>query len=89
VPVAFTTAARALRAEREGRGHDPAARDAVGEVRRACRDRFRETGLLAKLIPSIEEVLAAGELKPPKAPPEAQPIAIPAQAPSGDVGHRG
>lgn len=82
VPVAFRVAGEAQRGKR------PSASDPVGEVRRACRDRFRKTGLLTKLIPSIEEMLAAGELEPPPPPDEAQPIAIPVEQ-SGDVGHRG
>lgn len=40
-------------------------------VRQACRDAFRRTGLLAKMIPQIEEVLAAGDLPRPDPPPEA------------------
>ena len=40
-------------------------------VRIACRDSFRETKLLKKLIPMIEEVLAAGEIEPPAAPMDA------------------
>lgn len=40
-------------------------------VRQACRDSFRRTGLLAKIIPQIEEVLAAGALPKPPPPPEA------------------
>lgn len=82
VPVAFKIAGEAER------GKGQAAADAVGAVRRACRDTFRRTGLLERLIPSIDEVLAAGGLEPPKAPKEAQPIAIPAEQ-SGDAGHRG
>ena len=82
VPVAFRVAGEAQRGKR------PSAGDPVGEVRRACRDRFRKTGLLTKLIPSIEEMLAAGELEPPPPAAEAQPIAIPVEQ-SGDVGHRG
>jgi len=82
VPVAFRVAGEAQR------GKEPSAGDPVGEVRRACRDRFRKAGLLTKLIPSIEEMLAAGELQPPPVPNEAQPVAIPVEQ-SGDVGHRG
>lgn len=41
-------------------------------VRLACRDAFRKTGLLTKIIPGIEDVLTAGELPLPPAPPEAQ-----------------
>lgn len=82
VPIAMRVAGQAQRRKQ------PAASDPVGEVRRGCRDAFRKTGLLQKIIPGIEEMLAAGGLSPPDAPPEAQPIAIP-EAPSGDVGHRG
>ena len=60
----------------------------MGSVRRGCRDSFRKTRLLNKLIPSIEEMLAAGGIDIPQAPEEAQPIAIP-EKPSGNVGHRG
>ena len=82
VPVAFQVAGLAQR------GKGPAASDPVGEVRRGCRDKFRKTGLLNRLIPGIEEMLAAGGIEPPPPPDEAQPIAIP-EKPSGDVGHRG
>jgi CRISP-associated protein Cas1 len=58
------------------------------EVRIACRDSFRETKLLKKLIPMIEEVLAAGEIAPPPPPADAQPPAIPEPASLGDAGHR-
>lgn len=81
LPIAFRVVAEAQRGTR------PAATDPVGEVRRGCRDSFRKTGLLTKLIPSIETMLAAGELEPPPPPEEAQPVAI-SEAPSGDVGHR-
>jgi CRISPR-associated protein Cas1 len=40
-------------------------------VRQACRDSFRSTGLLSKIIPQIEEVLSAGDLPKPPPPPEA------------------
>ncbi len=58
------------------------------EVRLACRDIFRSSKTLGALIPLIEEVLAAGEIEPPKAPDDAQPPAIPEPSPSGDDGHR-
>ncbi|WP_075182180.1 type I-E CRISPR-associated endonuclease Cas1e [Pantoea sp. 1.19] len=58
------------------------------EVRLACRDCFRTDRTLGKLIPLIEEVLAAGDISPPAAPADSQPIAIPAATPFGDVGHR-
>lgn len=59
-------------------------------VRLACRDVFRSTGLLARIIPAIETVLSAGDLPRPEAPPpEAMPPAIPVADPSGDPGARG
>lgn len=58
-------------------------------VRLACRDAFRKTGLLSKIIPRIEEVLAAGDLPRPEAPPDALGPAFDDAPPSGDVGHRG
>mgnify|MGYP002654428499 FL=1 len=57
-------------------------------VRLACRDAFRRTGLLQKIIPGIEEVLSAGELPRPERPPEAMPVAFEDAPPSGDEGHR-
>lgn len=58
------------------------------EVRLACRDMFRASKILEKIIPSIEEVLAAGEIKPPEMPPESIPPAIPNVESLGDEGHR-
>jgi len=75
VPVAFKIAAK-----------EP--REPEREVRLACRNMFRETKLLAKLIPLIEEVLAAGELNPPEPPKESVGPAIPEGQALGDVGHR-
>lgn len=57
-------------------------------VRLACRDAFRRTGLLQRIIPGIEEVLSAGELPQPSPPPETMPVAFPEVAPSGDEGHQ-
>lgn len=75
VPVAFKIAAR-----------NPTQPDR--EVRLACRDIFRQTDVLSKLIPLIEEVLAAGEIQPPQPPPESIPPAIPEPSSLGDAGHR-
>ncbi|HAJ1750030.1 TPA: type I-E CRISPR-associated endonuclease Cas1 [Escherichia coli] len=58
------------------------------EVRLACRDIFRSSKTLAKLIPLIEDVLAAGEIQPPAPPEDAQPVAIPLPVSLGDAGHR-
>jgi len=57
-------------------------------VRLACRDIFRKTGLLSRIIPAIEEVLSAGALPRPEPPPEAVPVAF-EEPGSGDEGHRG
>jgi CRISPR-associated protein Cas1 len=58
------------------------------DVRIACREAFRATKVLNRLIPLIEEVLAAGEIDPPVAPKDAQPPAIPEPPSIGDEGHR-
>jgi CRISPR-associated protein Cas1 len=81
VPEAFRIAGQATRGRM--------AEDPVGAVRRACRDVFRKTALLERLIPAIEEVLAAGEIAQPETPPEAQSPAFPDPEPIGDAGHRG
>ncbi|MEN8205532.1 MAG: type I-E CRISPR-associated endonuclease Cas1e [Pseudomonadota bacterium] len=57
-------------------------------VRLACRDIFREQHILKKIIPTIEEILAAGDIEPPKAPKESVPPAIPSADSIGDMGHR-
>lgn len=62
--------------------------EAERAVRLACRDVFRETKLLGRIIPLIEEVLAAGELQPPEQPEESVGPAIPEGERLGDVGHR-
>jgi len=56
-------------------------------VRHACRDMFRKTRLLRKIIPSIEQMLAAGEVTPPQ-PQGVVAAAIPEQGGIGDAGHR-
>jgi CRISPR-associated protein Cas1 len=75
VPVAFQIAAK-----------KPAMPDR--EVRIACRDAFRQTKLLKKIIPGIEEILSAGEIEPPSPPKDSQPPAIPEPEKIGDQGHR-
>ncbi len=57
-------------------------------VRLACRDSFRKSGLLNRIIPAIDDVLSAGELTRPDPPPEAMPTAF-EDPQSGDAGHRG
>jgi CRISPR-associated protein Cas1 len=86
VPEAFRVAAAAQSGRPlEGR---PIA-DPVAEVRRRCRDAFRRTKLLARLIPTIEDVLSAGGLPVPEPPPEAMPEAFEDAGALGDDGHRG
>lgn len=63
-------------------------RDIARDVRLGCRDMFREKKLLRRIIPVMEEVLAAAGEALPKAHPEAVPIAFPDQKGLGDVGHR-
>jgi len=58
------------------------------EVRVACREEFRRSRVLKRLMPMIEEVLAAGEIDPPAPPEDAQPPAIPEPQSLGDAGHR-
>jgi CRISPR-associated protein Cas1 len=58
------------------------------DVRIACREAFRSTKILKRLIPLIEDVLAAGEIDPPKYPEDAQTPAIPEPSSLGDDGHR-
>lgn len=75
VPAAFKVAARGVtKPDRE--------------VRIACRDAFTKTKLLNRLIPMIEEVLAAGGIEPPEPSPEQVPPAIPLPESLGDAGHR-
>lgn len=76
VPVAFRIA-----------GKQP--RNPEREVRLACRDAFRQSKLLQRIIPTIELVLSAGGLEVPKAHEEAVAPAIPNKEGLGDAGHRG
>lgn len=75
VPVAFKTAAR-----QPGNPEQ--------QVRIACRDVFRESRLLERIIPEIEEILSAGEIAPPPPPEESVAPAIPNPESLGDAGHR-
>lgn len=75
VPHAFKIAAKNY--------HDPER-----EVRLMCRDIFRQTKILKKIIPTIEEVLAAGEIEIPEPAEENIAPAIPNPESISDVGHR-
>lgn len=75
VPLAFKIAA--------GSSFDPDKK-----VRHACREVFRSSNILKKIIPLIEEVLAAGGVEKPERHLEAVPPAIPLPEAIGDQGHR-
>lgn len=75
VPVAFKVAAK-----------QPA--NPEQQIRLACRDIFRESRLLDRIIPGIEEMLAAGEVGRPTPAPEQVAAAIPNAESIGDDGHR-
>jgi CRISPR-associated protein Cas1 len=74
VPIAFQVASK-----------KPSQADQM--VRVLCRDMFRQTKILEKIIPTIEEILAAGGVEIPEVPEESVPIAIPNNPGVGDVGH--
>lgn len=76
VPIAFQVAAKNMQIPER-------------EVRLRCRDIFRQSNLLERIIPGIEEMLAAGEIAPPQAAPEQIGPAIPNPEAIGDAGHRG
>jgi CRISPR-associated protein Cas1 len=82
VPTAFTIAARIAK----GKGGEGSPER---QTRIACRDLFRKSGLLEKLIPDIDAILQAGGLALPEDAPEADAPAIPPEEASGDDGHRG
>jgi len=75
VPVAFQVAAK--------KPNNPES-----EVRHACREVFRSTRLLERIIPVIEEVLSAGELLTPQTPSYTIGPAIPNKEGLADDGHR-
>ena len=75
VPVAFKVAATK-------------PRELEREVRLKCRDVFRQSRLLERIIPTIEEVLAAGDIQPPEPPEDTVGPAIPNPESIGDAGHR-
>lgn len=81
-PAAFETVGKIQKGKGDG---SPVER----QVRIECRNLFRRTGLLEKIIPDIEEVLRAGGIDPPEEAPEAAEPAIPKEEASGDDGHRG
>lgn len=81
VPAAFAVAAKFAR------GQLP-AQLVERSVRVACRDAFRRSSFLERIIPSIADVLASSGISPPVEAPEGQPPALP-EVISGNDGHRG
>lgn len=81
VPEAFRIAGRAAK------GQLDMAPDRA--VRLACRDAFRRSELLSKIIPQIEEVLEAGEVPRPAPPTDAVGPTFEDGEGGGDAGHRG
>lgn len=81
VPEAFRIAGEAAK----GRLDMPPDR----AVRLACRDSFRRSGLLSKIIPQIEMVLSAGDLPKPEPAPDMVGPAFEDEEAGGDDGHRG
>lgn len=80
-PAAFETVAKI----QKGKGDGSAVER---QVRIACRDMFRKSGLLDRIIPDIEDILRASGIDPPVDAPEAVEPAIPKEEPGGDDGHR-
>jgi CRISPR-associated protein Cas1 len=81
VPAAFQVAARVMK------GKLPVS-SAEREVRIACREIFRKTNTLDRVIPIIQQVLAASGIDPPEDAPEAPMPSFTSES-SGDDGHRG
>jgi len=81
VPAAFQVASRVAKGKLPASG-------AERDVRIACRDLFRKTGLLDRIIPMIQQVLAASGIDPPEDAPEAPAPSFRTES-SGDDGHRG
>ncbi|MFM7200385.1 MAG: hypothetical protein ACKO6N_06315 [Myxococcota bacterium] len=75
MPLAFEVASRSVQ-------------DVEREVRLGCRALFRKTKLLDRLIPLIDELLSAGELKLTDEPRGVVEAAIPVKEGLGDAGHR-
>lgn len=58
------------------------------EVRYQCRDIFRSSKILKRIIPQIHQILSFGGIDVPKTPQEAIRVAIPNRQHLGDLGHR-
>jgi len=75
VPAAFKVAS--------GRTSNPER-----DTRTACRDLFRQTRVLKKLIPTIDDMLRAGDVSPVAKDDGVVSNAIPNRKQTGDAGHR-
>ncbi|MEZ4462084.1 MAG: type I-E CRISPR-associated endonuclease Cas1e [bacterium] len=62
--------------------------DIEGAVRRECRDSFRTSKILNRIVPVIDEIIAAGEMPLPGITPEQVGPALPNGEQTGDAGHR-
>ena len=82
VPEAFRIAGLAEKGALHGK-------DPVRETRLACRDSFRRSRLLDKIIPDIEAILSTGGLTRPEPPADAVTPAFADPASSGEEGQRG
>lgn len=80
VPAAFRIAGRIAKGDNPDIPPERA-------VRLECRDMFRKTKLLERIIPTIGQLLSAGGLEEPEEAPEGMPPAIKEDA-NGDDGHR-
>lgn len=81
VPAAFKVAGRIQK------GQAPKT-TAERAVRLECRDMFRKTNLLERIIPTIGTILEAGGIKQPEDAPEGM-VPVFGEEQSGDDGHRG
>lgn len=81
VPAAFAIAARVARGDGDGSSVER-------QVRLACRDAFRRTRLLDRIIPDIHAILAAGGIDPPHDAPEGVEPVLPSDQEDADAGHR-
>ena len=81
VPAAFEVAGKAARGKLD--------MPVESAVRRACRNALRKTGLLEKILPQIEDVLAAAGISVPEEPAEAQHAVLFIGTGAGDAGYRG
>jgi CRISPR-associated protein Cas1 len=80
VPAAFQVAGRVAK------GRLPAS-SAEREVRIACREMFRKTSMLDRIIPMIQQIFGASGIDPPEDAPEALAPSFVTES-EGDAGHR-